>query len=383
MFPTFYVPGVDTSENHFGFEFYALTFKNTAGDNILYGVKANKPFTTYPDTNPLSTGATITEIALPSLNLTGCSLAWDTVNTFVAGGFDTAIGGIVYRRSTDKGVTWTTSGLSSASAGGVYLLAYQAASDTFYTVLSDVNSPFFSIHRSTDAGANWTDITTAVTSTGLTGGFLNWWSWVDGANFYIGFDSSSVVACSSDGGATWSAANLPSGSWRLFKLNNLFVISDPNSANLRYASALSSNLGDWTDRTSGLGINTVRSLTYISSANQSNYGLWLAHVGAGSTFFELTNTDFLAGVPWTSSNRAEANYIGGVAGATNDVKNMAIFMDVNSPRLTFNAYQVGDNLSGNPEAYTYISVLAQATTVDSPVGLFLPYESTGIYKGRY
>ena len=382
MFPTFYTPASAVSESQFGFEFYAMSFVNTAGNNIFYGVKANKTFTGYPDTSPL-TGATITEVTLSSFNVpTPLNLAWDGENTFIVGGYGN-LSQLSWSKSVDKGLTWSNLSFSPANAtGDVFLLDYHPAQDVYIAVVGNSVAPFYGIYKSTDAGANWTDITSAVTSTGFSGGYLNWWSWVDGNTFYLGSNSSTVIAASTDGGVTWSAASVPSGTWRLFRLNNLYVISDPNAPSIKFSSTLSSNLGDWTDRSGNLSTLTIDSLTYVSTANEPGYGLWVGCSTGNSEFIEMTNTDFVTGASWTRTARARSTtYIGGVAGTASQVKNMAIYLDNEATRLTFSAYQVGDNGLGNKEAYTYINTLAQATTVDSPIGVFID-NVDGTFKGK-
>lgn len=141
-------------------------------------------------------------------------------------------------RSADRGVTWTritNSGLGAGIQSGLDIAASRLNANTVY-IMSGLDRKF---RKTTDAGANWTDISTGFPNDDKTGDNYNWsQEWYDwhittstnGTNdvLYVGLID---LVMSPDGGTTWKSAGGTYGQNALTHNDQHAVAVNPKNPN--------------------------------------------------------------------------------------------------------------------------------------------------------
>tara|TARA_R110000803_G_C11941993_1_gene316696 strand:- start:137 stop:1264 length:1128 start_codon:yes stop_codon:yes gene_type:complete len=142
------------------------------------------------------------------------------------------------KRSTDNAATWTTSGSATAGEGNTVLYI---GNSTWLTVSDGGNTA----KRSTDVGANWSNVSLGMGNPNLTGLAH------DGAGtvIAIGFSGTSNLSRSTNYGATWSAINLSSSDPHAIGTDgngNWIVVPEGTTYSNTYVS--SDNGASWTNK---------------------------------------------------------------------------------------------------------------------------------------
>ncbi|MFH0992668.1 MAG: LamG-like jellyroll fold domain-containing protein, partial [bacterium] len=200
-------------------------------------------------------------------------------------------------RSTDEGATWTQATLNLSSGQWPWVFAFAAKSNGYLFAGGQVflNGNYTSaIFRSTDNGANWTQVGTGLTGEAIRTLAINW-----NGDLFAGATEGTpsfrgIIFRSTDNGVTWTQLS----TFFPAQVRSL-VINWPNSIFAGTAGSgvyLSTNSGSsWNQVNTGLLNTDIRALAIDSS--------WCVYSGSGGGVFRSIDN----GATWIQTNNGLTN----------------------------------------------------------------------------